>query len=149
MAMTTMTAVKSRLVTVLKADSNLSGIQITYGDAGEAQRKECIYLGDITTNQHTPETITAGRMRQLEDFEVDCFVSVQSKAGGPEACETRAGALADFIAQALADDPQLGGTISGLLYVRVASMQLETIEAGIDGPRCLITIRIEAKARLS
>ena len=53
MAMTTMTAVKSRLVTVLKADSNLSGIQITYGDAGEAQRKECIYLGVFSTNQHS------------------------------------------------------------------------------------------------
>ena len=63
MASTTIYSVKSTLLTKLKADSDLSGIQITYGDPGQAARREFIFIGDVTAGGQAPESLSSGRRR--------------------------------------------------------------------------------------
>ncbi len=149
MAGSTMYAAKAQLLTLLQADSTLSSIQVAYGDPGEAMRRECVHLGDVTSNTHTPESLASGRRRRLEDYTLDIEVFVQSKAAGQQECEQRALVLANAVETVLADYPQLDGGVSGLMFVQCSGMSMSTAEAGIDGPRVQVTVHVDVKARLS
>ena len=148
MAGTIMGTFKSQLLTKLQANGTLSSLQVTYGDPGGAARRECVFLGDITNNQHDPESFSTGRRRRLEDFDLEVFCFVNSKPrSSPQDCETRAIVLADAVETVVADDPQLGN-LTGLLWCQVKSMSMSTIETG-DGPACTVTVIINAHARLT
>ena len=148
MSGTLMTSFKATLLTKLQANGTLGAIQVTYGDPGGAVRRESVFLGDIINNRHTPESLSTGRRRRIEDFECEVFVSVNSKPrSSPQDCEARAVVLADAVETVIVEDPQLGG-LSGLLYCEVSSMQMSTVETG-DGPLTQITINVQAKARLA
>ena len=142
-------AVKAQLLTLLAANSTLSSIQVAYGDPGEAMRRECVHLGDVTADSHTAESLSSGRRRRLEDFTLDIEVFVQSKAAGQQECEQRALVLANAVETVLADYPQLDGGVSGLMFVECSGMSMSTAEAGIDGPRIQVTVHVDVKARLS
>ena len=149
MAGSTMYAVKAQLLTLLQANSTLSGIQCAYGDPGEAMRRECLYLGDVVSNTHDPESLSSGRRRRLEDYTVDVEVFVQSKAAGQQEGEQRALVLANAVEDTLADYPSLDDAVSGLMFVEVSGMSMSTAEAGIDGPRIRVIVHVNVKARLS
>ena len=149
MAGSTMYAVKAQLLTLLQADSTLSSIQVSYGDPGEAMRRESIYLGDIISDSHTPEALASGRRRRIEDFTLNVEVFVQSKASGQQACEQRAIVLANAVEDVLADYPSLDDGVTGLMFVECSGMSMSTAEAGIDGPRVQVTVQVHVKARLS
>ena len=144
---TLLTSFKAQLLSKLQANGTLSSIQVTYGEPS-APRRECVYLGDIIQNRHSPESLSTGRRRRIEDFEVEVFVSVNSKPRSqPQDCEARAVVLADAVETVIVDDPQLGN-LSGLLWCEIASMAMTTVETG-DGPLTIITINVQAKARLA
>jgi hypothetical protein len=147
MSGTLMASFKSQLLTKLQANGTLSSIQVSYGEPS-APRRECVYLGDIINNRHSPESLSTGRRRRIEEFEVEVFISVNSKPRSqPQDSETRAVVLADAVETVIVEDPQLGN-LSGLLYCEVSSMQMSTVETG-DGPLTIITINVQAKARLA
>lgn len=147
MSGTLMASFKSQLLTKLQANGTLSSIQVSYGEPS-APRRESVFLGDIINNRHTPESLSTGRRRRLEEFEVEVFISVNSKPRSqPQDSETRAVVLADAVETVIVEDPQLGN-LSGLLYCEVSSMQMSTVETG-DGPLTIITINVQAKARLA
>ena len=147
MAGTIMASFKAQLLTELQAHSTLSSIQVTYADPGGAARRECVFLGDISNNQHDPESISSGRRRRIEDFDLEVFVFVNSKPrSSPQDCEARAIVLADAVEEVVADDPQLSN-LTGLLYCQVSEMSMSTVETG-DGPATTVTLTINAKARL-
>ena len=147
MSGTLMASFKSQLLTKLQANGTLSSLQVSYGEPS-APRRECVYLGDIINNRHSPESLSTGRRRRIEEFEVEVFISVNSKPRSqPQDSETRAVVLADAVETVIVEDPQLGN-LSGLLYCEVSSMQMSTVETG-DGPLTIITINVQAKARLA
>ena len=144
MAGTIIADFKARLLTQLQANATLSAIQVSYGDPGGAQRRECVFLGNIETDDHVPESLAQGRRRRREDFTLEVFVEVSSKPT-PQTCEARAVALAQAVETVLADDPQLNN-LSQLMFCQLRSMSMTTVEA--DAPVCTIRMLIEAKARL-
>lgn len=148
MAGSIMAVFKSTLLTQLQAASGLSGTQVSYSDPGEAMRRECVFLGDIDSGTQVPETFSTGSRRRVEDFVLEVIVAVQGKPTAA-AAETRAVALANAVDGVIADDPQLGGSISALTFCEVEGMSMTTNEAGVDGPHCIINIRVHAKARLA
>ena len=143
-----MTSFKGRLLTQLQANGTLSSIQVTYGDPGGSARNECVFLGDVINNRHEPESLSTGRRRRIEDFDVEVFVQVGSKArSSPQDNEARAVVLSDAVETVIVEDPQLND-LSGLLYCQVRSMEMSTVETG-EGPFTTITLTINAKARLT
>ena len=143
-----MTSFKARLLTQLKANGTLSSIQVTYGDPGGAARNECVFLGDVFNNRHEPESLSTGRRRRIEEFDLEVIVGVGSKArSSPQDNEARAVVLADAVETVIVEDPQLND-LSGLLYCQVSSIEMSTVETG-EGPFTTITLTINAKARLT
>ena len=149
MAGSTMYAVKAQLLTLLAADSTLSSIQTSYGDPGEAMRRESIFMGDVNSNVHTPESLSSGRRRRLEDYTLDIEVFVQSKAAGQQEAEQRALVLAHAVEDVLADYPILDNGVTGLMFIECSGMSVTSNEAGADGPHSQITVHFAVKARLS
>ena len=148
MSGTLMTSFKARLLTQLQANATLSSVQVTYGDPGGAARRECVFLGDIINNRHEPESISTGRRRRIEEFDLEVIVSVGSKPrSSPQDNEARAVVLADAVETVIVEDPQLNN-LTGLLYCQITSMELSTVETG-EGPLTEITLTIQAKARLT
>jgi len=147
MAATIMGTFKAALLTELQADSTLSAVQVTYGDPGGAARRECVFLGDIESADHEPSGFSTGPRRRLEVFDLEIVTFVNSKPrSSPQDCEARAIVLSSAAADVVAADPQLGG-LSGLLWCRVSSMSMSTVETG-DGPATTIRQTINAHARL-
>ena len=148
MASTTIYSVKSTLLTKLKAESDLSGIQITYGDPGGAARREFIFIGDVTAGGQDPESLSSGRRRRIESYTLDVIVSVQSKPQGLQENEQRAIVLASAVENVVADNPTLS-SLDGLMFMECAGMSVTSNEAGVDGPHSQITVHFAVKARLS
>ena len=148
MASTTIYSVKSTLLTKLKAESDLSGIQITYGDPGGAARREFIFIGDVTASGQDPESLSSGRRRRIESYTLDVIVSVQSKPQGLQENEQRAVVLASAVENVVADNPTLD-SLSGLMFIECSGMSVTSNEAGVDGPHSQITVHFAVKARLS
>ena len=149
MASTTIYSVKSTLLTKLKADSDLSGIQITYGDPGQAARREFIFIGDVTAGGQDPESLSSGRRRRIESYTLDVIVSVQSKPQGLQENEQRAIVLASAVENVVADYPTLSDSVTGLMFIECSGMSVTSNEAGADGPHSVITVHFAVKARLS
>ena len=135
---------KAALLTQLQANSTISAVQCTYADPGGSQRREAIFLGDIETDDHVPESLSQGRRRRIEDFVCELFVEVSSKPTAQTA-EARAVELANAVETVVADDPQLD-ELSGLMFTAVRSLSMTTVEA--DQPVVTIRMLLEAKARL-
>ena len=148
MASTTIYEVKAALLTKLKAESDLSGIQITYGDPGQAGRREFIFIGDVTASGQDPESLSSGRRRRIESYTLDVIVSVQSKPQGLQENEQRAVVLASAVENVVADNPTLS-SLDGLMFIECAGMSVTSNEAGADGPHSQITVHFAVKARLS
>ena len=146
MAGTTMYATKAALLTKLQAD--ISGVQITYGDCGGAMRRESIFMGDISSNEQTPQAFASGRRRLVEDYTVDIHVAVQSKAAGLQEAEERAVALATSVENVVNDYPTLSGAVTGLLFIECSGLSMSSAEAGVDGPRVFVTVHVRVKGKL-
>tara|TARA_R110000803_G_scaffold79437_1_gene145049 strand:+ start:723 stop:1172 length:450 start_codon:yes stop_codon:yes gene_type:complete len=149
MASSTMYAVKTKLLTLLQDDAGLSAVQVTYGDPGGAMRRESIFMGDINSSDQFPEVLASGRRRRLEEYTLDVHVFVQSKAAGLQEAEQRAVSLASTVENVVADNPQLGGTVSGLMFAECSGMSMSSAEAGADGPVVETIVQFLVKARLS
>ena len=146
MAGTTMYAVKAALLTKLQAD--ISNVQITYGDSGGAMRRESIFMGDISSNEQTPQAFASGRRRLVEDYTVDIHVAVQSKAAGLQEAEERAVALATSVENVVNDYPTLSGAVTGLMFIECSGLSMSSAEAGVDGPRVFVTVHVRVKGKL-
>ena len=147
MASTTIYSVKSTLLTKLKAESDLSGIQITYGDPGQAARREFIFIGDVTAGGQDPESLSSGRRRRIESYTLDVIVSVQSKPQGLQENEQRAVVLASAVENVVADNPTLS-SLDGLMFIECSGLSMSSAEAGVDGPRVFVTVHIHVKGKL-
>ena len=148
MASTTIYSVKSTLLTKLQAESDLSGIQVTYGDPGGAARREFIFIGDVTAGGQDPESLSSGRRRRIETYTLDVIVSVQSKPQGLQENEQRAIVLASAVENCVADPPP-HANLDGLMIIECSGMSVSSNEAGMDGPHSLITVHFTVKGRLS
>ena len=147
MAGTTMYAVKAALLTKMQAD--ISNVQITYGDSGGAMRRESIFMGDITSNDQTPQAFASGRRRLYEDYPLDVHVAVQSKAAGLQEAEERSVVLATAVENVCNDYPTLSGAVTGLMFIEPTGISMSSSEAGADGPRVFTTVHIRVKGKLA
>ena len=148
MASTTIYEVKAALLTKLQADATLSAIQVTYGDPGQAARREFVFIGDVTAGGQDPESLSSGRRRRIESYTLDVIVSVQSKPQGLQENEQRAIVLASAVEDVVADNPTLSD-LDGLMFMECSGMSVSSNEAGADGPHSQITVHFAVKARLS
>ena len=148
MASTTIYSVKSTLLTKLQADATLSAIQVTYGDPGQAARREFIFIGDVTAGGQDPESLSSGRRRRIESYTLDVIESVQSQPQGLQENEQRAIVLAAAVENVVADNPTLS-SLDGLMFIECSGMSVTSNEAGVDGPHSQITVHFAVKARLS
>lgn len=147
MAGSVMAAVKAALVTQLAALPSLAGVQVTYADPGEVARKENIWFGRVRDNDHEPVALKAGRRRREENFTLDCMVEVGGTRLSPQASEERAIALGTAIEEHLADYPKLQDAVDGVAFCVISGMELFTDQT-TNGPRTVLTINIDVKARL-
>jgi len=144
MAGTTAVATKSALKTAIGAEA-ISGVGVFYGAPGDRTMPELIYLGKATEVFQEPASFRSGRKRRDEEFTIELFVEVNSKAT-PELSETRAAAIVTIIEEMIADDPKVSNT-TNLLWVMVRNIEFSTRETG-DQPQTLATMEIVGKGRI-
>lgn len=90
MAASTAPSVKAALLTLLEADSGLSGVGFTYADPGEAISQEALFYGRTIA---TEKPNSMGRRGQHEAYDVEIYVYVAQDGDDPQTCEQRAWAI--------------------------------------------------------
>lgn len=90
MAASTAPAVKATLLTLLQADSGLSGVGITYADPGAEITQECVFYGRTI---ETEKPVEMGQRSQREAYDVEAYIYVAQDGNDPQACEERCWAL--------------------------------------------------------
>jgi hypothetical protein len=147
MAGSTMVAFKSALVVNLAALPGMAGVKVSYADPGDKALKENVWCGRITDNEHEAVALRAGRRRREENFTAEVFIEVVGTRLTAERAETRALALGLVLEEYLADNPKLDGSVDGLAFAVISSMELATLET-TEGPQTRLTVGIYVKARL-
>lgn len=90
MAASTAPSVKAALLTLLRVDAGLSGVQIEYSDPGAAIQQESIFFGR-TMETEKPDSL--GQRKQRESYDVEIYVYVAVDSDDPQTCEERCWAL--------------------------------------------------------
>jgi hypothetical protein len=141
---TTIPAFKSALVTALQASSALTGVQVSYGNPGDIQRSESIWVGD-SRSQQQPSAMKSLPVRRDEVYTTDVMVEITQPRSTQEGVDLRATVLAAAVETVIAENPSL--SVTGVLWSTVVSYDM----AGgfdADGRVCIITIGVETHARL-
>lgn len=90
MSATTAPSVKSALLTLIRADSTLSGIQSSYADPGQSIAQESLFYGR-TVSTENPDSM--GKRAQREHYDVELYVYVALDGDDPQTAEERCWAL--------------------------------------------------------
>ena len=141
---TTIPAFKSALVAALQASSALTGVQVSYGNPGDTQRSESIWVGD-TRSQQQPSAMKSLPVRRDEEYTTDVVVEITQPRATQENVDLRAATLAAAVETVIAENPSLG--VNGVLWSTVDTYDM----AGgfdADGRVCIITIGVTTHARL-
>lgn len=139
-------AVKAALLARLKADTALSGVQVTWGHPHpEAMESELVTIGDVTRRSLA---YTAALTQATEDYEfgvlVSCEVSAETSVAGvaPRVWELVDAVIANIVAWNAAGYGDTGA---------VAILPGEATEAEmVDGSarEVSVTLSVEVKARI-
>jgi hypothetical protein len=140
-----MAAIKANLKTALRANTTLSGVQVSYGDPGGDAQRETVWLGHTEDGSQEPLAMRAGRRRREENYTLHVHVEVIGRPT-PEDNEARATDLCTAVEEVLADDPKVGNT-PGVIHAVVAGVEMATGET-TDGPRTVLTIFVSVKGVL-
>lgn len=91
MGASTAPTVKATLLTLLRADTALSGVQIDWSDPGQAIGQEELFYGrTIETEEPSPGM---GQRRQREKYYLEVYIYVAADGDDPQTIETRCWAL--------------------------------------------------------
>lgn len=141
------TAAKARLATVLTAA--LSGVQVSYGWPGQDVARETVYIGK-TRGAYEHAGFQAGRKQREDRFTVDVwFVAANPGQATPLVAEQRVETLFAALDTALADDPRIGNTVSGLSWSLVGSVDGPDSSPNDEGWVSVIRAEVEFVTRLT
>jgi hypothetical protein len=90
MAASTAPSVKAALLTLLRADVSLSGVQIEYADPGAEIQQESVFYGR-TIETEKPDSL--GQRKQRESYDLEIYVYTAQDGNDPQTCEERGWAL--------------------------------------------------------
>jgi hypothetical protein len=90
MAASTAPQIKAALLTLLRADSGLSGVQCEYSDPGDAIQQESLFYGR-TIESEQPSSY--GQRKQRESYDIELYIYVATDSNDPQTCEERCWAL--------------------------------------------------------
>lgn len=103
--------VKKELLTLLKADSGLTDVQITNGFVANPER-EWIFLGEITWDNDDDAVLKATAAgRRQERFGISVGVSVQIPGGDSQEAEDRCQELAGIVETVVRSNERLNGLV--------------------------------------
>jgi len=107
--------VLSTILQVVRADTNLTGVQILDQDAGEPEAENICFTGNV--KWENDEWVDLGAQRRQEEYTLDGFVQVRSPEGGDvPTCSARAFVLMGEIERCVRDAVQQGAaTLPGPL----------------------------------
>jgi hypothetical protein len=141
----TVPTIKDALVTALKAQAGLAGIQVERAHPGpEKLDREAVWLG-AARGRHVIPVMKAGRKSRDEEYIVEVLLSVVKPGGTLEEAEERAFALLAEVEDVLADDPRLGTT--AILWAKAGEWG-ESSGYLDEGAEADIRLEVECKARL-
>lgn len=136
---------KTQLVTLLTAE--LTGIQVTYGEPGDAIEREAVFVGNAR-GRHDIAGIKAGRKARHEEFTVDVYFQVEDPDGTQEVAELRAWTLAKELEDLLADDPHIGLSPADVEWAKAGDF--ESLASRHDmGARAGVRLQVECRTRLT
>jgi hypothetical protein len=136
-ASTNAVAIKKALVALLAPA--LADVRVDYAYDGKRIEREYVYLGRAT-GPHAPLVFRAGgRLPRREELTITLHVEVRLPAALPEETDERAVRIGDLIEESIADDPQMGGTVPGLLSIMVSHSELLAgfVEDGVSSSASL------------
>lgn len=139
---------KAALKTLLEADSDLSGVQVTHGNPKQYPPK-AVVIGSVTPE---PLAYVAGRSQATEKYDLELVCSHVGSAGDPYSTfETGAFALANACAASVLAwaQPQVTGTWGAVQLVEPKSF---APKEGLDDAGnlgCSVTLTLAVVARLT
>lgn len=110
MAASTAPSVKSALLTLLRADDGLSGVQIDYADPGAAIADEEIFYGRTIETEKPGAGL--GQRRQTETYDIEIYVYVKLDGDDPQTCEERCWTLVAELENVIRANNGVNGALS-------------------------------------
>lgn len=144
MAISTVPAVKAKLVTLLTAASGLAGVKVTWtypvdeDDIGQ----EHIHFGDVTQSEvwHA-----LGALRREEDYTIELVILVKKYGDDPKATDDRLWVLREQVSTVLRSDPTLSGILNAWAEITQTNTTLQPLT---DGWATRARLGVHCKARI-
>ena len=148
MAGTNAAAAKLALIGLLQASPPANTIvDYAYSGKSDGQSRQYIWGGKCTF-QHDYAALTAGRKPREEVLVVELHLSVYKPGGTFQDTDASAVALGLVVENLFANDPQLGGAITGLRYAGIQGGEMDN-SMDDEGVETHMTYHVMFKSRLS
>lgn len=147
MSASTAPSVKAELLTLLRADAGLAGVQIDYADPGASIGQEEIFYGR-TVETEKPDSL--GQRRQREAYDIEVYVYVAQDGDDPQACEERCWAIVAELENVVRANNSSSGALSAALTNAAGWVVMGAIEMTpftVNGQRvCEALCRVHVEA---
>lgn len=145
----TVSTVKSQLLSMLQARPNLANVQVFYSWPADVQQTEAIYFGEAR-GEHTYPVLKSGRKPRQETYSLDIYIDVAGNGPTSQQTEERAWALAAEVEDTIANDPTLGLTTDVIQAVAFGNWTLNyATDLTREGWAAIIRVSMEITARLA
>lgn len=149
MAASTAPAVKSALLTLLAADSGLSGVQIEYADPGAEIAQESIFFGRTIETEKPSPGMRGNNLKQRESYDLELWVYAAADGNDPQTVEERCWTLVGRVEAVVSANNTAQGTLGVTLvpggWVVMAGIEMTPFT--VNGQRVAeakLTIHAEA-----
>lgn len=148
MASSTAPSVKAALLTLLRADSGLSGVQCNYADPGAEIAQESLFYGR-TLQTEIPASM--GQRAQREHYDIEIFIYVAVDSNDPQTCEERCWALVARLENVVRANNGSTGALSNALnpaagWVVMGGIEMTPFQhAGQRVTEALCKVHVEAR----
>ncbi len=122
---------KARILGLLRDDGRTAGMSLDYGLPPNGVPVEGIWLGKAA-GPHANRTMTAGRKDRRDVFTITAHCYAFQPGQTAEEAETRAQELFAVLEDVVANDPKLGGAVTGLQWAVLGQVELDSAPGG-DG----------------
>ncbi|MEM9465289.1 MAG: hypothetical protein AAGA90_07935 [Actinomycetota bacterium] len=136
------------LLTRWKARPSLAGVKIGTAPASDDQATEIVHLEDIGGWEIIHRSMGGGRptVAREEDGPVPWVITVRSRTDAIDSLN-RAMAITNELLLEIAENPQLGGTVTGLIAVTGDSLSVE-LEQAERKAKTTITMNLRVRGKL-
>lgn len=147
MATSCIEASEAALVTLLRAASGLSGVQVEKVHPGKAMKQECVFIGDTEFTQEHRSLGSGGA--KSEEFTTEVWVVVHQRGNDGQAVKARARVLAAVVESVIRSNQNLGlvpPTVLTLTAEFKSGRQENYVE--LEGRTCQVRCDVSVSARI-